>query len=115
MNIDGIAAIRCNYSHDELADIISNRLIGGIKFSGREERHECPALFTESTFLGIQLILLKGRYSYYLEIAQHELVDQIVINSSDFVDLTKYLISLLNTVEGISAFETGDEEDSNTV
>ena len=87
-----------------------------VALSFPEEKNGTSAqAFTESTFLGIQLILLKGRYSYYLEIAQHELVDQIVINSSDFVDLTKYLISLLNTVEGISAFETGDEEDSNTV
>jgi hypothetical protein len=61
MNINGLAAIRCNFAHQELADIISNRLVGGIRLSGSEERYECPALYTETTFLGIQLKLLKGR------------------------------------------------------
>jgi hypothetical protein len=110
MDISGFASIHSNHSHEELAALISKKLAGGIEFSGQEERYESPSLHTERNFLGIQLILIKGLGdSFTLEIAQDETVDQIALSGCEkpdhYIDLSSYLVSLLNMIDGVTAFE----------
>jgi len=56
---------------EEVAEIVSNRLFGGVRFIGKGEyiRDEVPAIYSERDILGMRIILMggPGQEGYYLE------------------------------------------------
>ncbi len=65
--IKGTTTFKTELSIDEVGDIISQTLFGGIKLNGLEKRlyDEIPAIFTEHEIMGLRVIL--SGYSGYSE------------------------------------------------
>jgi hypothetical protein len=100
------ATIRSQLSFDELAGVLSAKIAGNLPFSGKDEMYESPALFTEIPLLGLQLILIEGEDLHALKVTQHESFDEVPCAADKYMDLSEYLIALLNTIDGVEAFES---------
>jgi hypothetical protein len=95
-------------SLEEVGKIISDRVIGGIQFVGRDDyiRDEVPAIYTRSEVFGTRFILMgePDDEGYYLEADSQSLVASLSpeqIKRSLF-DLSPLVAHLLVGTEGIT-------------
>lgn len=94
-------------SLEEVAAIISAKLIGGIPFVGRDEHiyDEIPAVYAEHDVLGLRLILqgFGGEEGYQLEIKPRRYPlgnEPADLRQESRVDMTEYIAFLFRDVEG---------------
>ena len=105
---------------EDVAEIVSKHLLGGVPFVGRDEhvRDEIPAIFSSEYVLGC-CFLLCGQpddEGYYLEVSHHQ---RLVGLSADqmresLVDISSDIVALLAGVGSIRASLPRDQvtEDS---
>src|SRR5438876_5199785 len=96
-------------SLEEVAEIVSNRLFGGVRFIGKGEyiRDEVPAIYSERDILGMRVVLTggPGQGGYYLEMETRRqpgvalTADQI---RKSVVDLSPLVSKLLHGVDEIT-------------
>lgn len=99
--------IQSEKSLDEVAAIVSERLLGGVPFAGNDEGFydEVPAVYASRQVLGLTVILqgVGGSEGYFLELYPEN------FPSSDeqgeavtTTDITEYLLFLLSGVDGLT-------------
>jgi hypothetical protein len=96
-------------SLEEVAEVISKHLLGGVGFIGKSEciRDEIPTIYSEADILGMRVILMgePGQKGYYLEMEtrrEHGVVLTAEQTMKSLVDITSLVSKLLNGVEGIT-------------
>ena len=95
-------------SLEDLGEVISNRVLGGIPFVGREDyiRDEIPAIYSKPEVLGTRFILIgePDAAGYYLEAdggrSQLTNLSAEQIRSA-LVDISSLVAHLLKGVEGL--------------
>lgn len=94
---------------EEVAVLISEKILGGVRFIGRDEHifDEVPAVYTERDIFGLRITLqgYGGVEAYILEMRPREPLDPSL--SPEFirksvVDISGYVSRLLQEVEGVS-------------
>lgn len=96
-----------NKSLEEVAEIISAKLIPGISFGGREEHiyDEVPAIYAKQNVLGLRLILqgYGGQHGYTLTIypADYPLDAEPKPEEEAKGDITDFVAFLLKDIPGI--------------
>jgi hypothetical protein len=92
-------------SIEEVAGKISEKLFGGLQFSGKEKyiRDEYPAIFITNPILGFRIIVygFGGNDGYILEIHPHSSTNKPVNAEYLELDFSEYLAHLLKGIEGI--------------
>jgi hypothetical protein len=92
---------------EELAQLVSNHVLGGVQFGGAEEhiRDEVPAVFIKQHVLGLEIVLcgFGGQEGYYLTMeskyrGQLKTAGQI---RKQTVDLSPYVANLLSKAADI--------------
>jgi len=96
-------------SLEEVAEIVSNRLLGGVRFIGKGEyiRDEVPAIYSERDILGMRIILMggPGQEGYYLEMETRREPSVVLIAEQirkSLVDISPLVSKLLHGVEDIT-------------
>lgn len=94
-----------------VAEIISQRLFGGVRFVGRDEAvyDEVPAVYAERSILGMSLILqgFGGEDGYFLEMYPEEFPKSSTLKeAAKTTDVSEFLAFLLEGVEGIKVSRT---------
>jgi len=97
MEIYGFANINSELNLNDLASLISENLLAGVKFGGIDEniREEVPAVYSLKEVLGLRLVLFGEVGDYGLSIEQWG--DNVDDGSS--IDLSVYLELLLKNIE----------------
>ncbi|MEO5684261.1 MAG: hypothetical protein ABIQ88_16590 [Chitinophagaceae bacterium] len=98
----GYVSLKSNLSLEHVGEILSNKVFGGIAFSGKElEIHEeIPALFIHNTILGFRIVLdgYSGfDQSQYFTLSVRTCVSIEGVNP-EIVRLDSYLFNLLKVV-----------------
>ena len=96
-------------SLEEVAEIVSNRLFGGVRFIGKGEyiRDEVPAIYSERDILGMRIILMggPGQEGYYLEMETRR-EPGVVLTAEhirkSLVDISTLVSKLLHGAEEIT-------------
>jgi len=94
---------------EEVAAIISARLLGGIRFVGKDEFifDEVPAVYAESDVLGLEVIVhgFGGEDGYWLDMSPRDVrLDRpmdLTLSDESRVDITEYIGFALRDLEGI--------------
>jgi hypothetical protein len=104
--IVGYASFKSNLPIEEVGEILSDKIFGGLQFGGKELNicEEVPAIFIQSPIMGLQIVLqgysgLLGNNHFDLSI-----IPLIELSGIEFeqVKIDIYLIELLRTsLEGI--------------
>lgn len=105
--LTGGISIKSDKSLGAVAEIISQCLLGGVRFVGEDESiyDEVPAVYAEHSVLGLTLILQGhgGEEGYFLELYPEKFpADAATKGATTTVDITEYLVFLLDGVGGIS-------------
>ena len=100
-------------SLEEVGELISKKIFGGLKFIGREQyiRDEVPAVYLESDLLGLSYVLSGGPVDgYFLEI---EPANEPADKNGVFA-ISEWIVSQLQSVQNIKAtWEKNDLLDCN--
>lgn len=100
--------INSEKSLEDVASLVSENLLGGIPFVGKEEYiyDEVPAIYAKHDVFGLRVILqgYGGEDGYLLEVHPKAFQTEYE-TSSDIttVDLTEFIMLALSKVEGIQA------------
>jgi hypothetical protein len=96
-----------NKSLEEVAEIVSSRVLAGIPFIGRDEYiyDEVPAIYAKQNPLGLRIILQGhgGQHGYTLTMhpADYPLEAEPGPDEESKGDITDYIASLLKDIPGI--------------
>lgn len=102
-------------SLEELGNVVSDRVFGGVPFVGRGDyiRDEVPALYSKSDVLGTRFILMgepddKG---YYLEADSRRLIANLSAEEikKSLVDISPLVAHLLGGIEGVTVVNDGSQ------
>jgi hypothetical protein len=108
MHISAHVVFQTPLTLDQVGELVADRLLGGIRFVGREEhlRDEVPSIRSESDVLGLRVLIQGhgGEAGYTLEIYPRLPSVPIfaVTRPEDEADLTAHVADLLRTLPGIS-------------
>jgi len=98
----GFVSLKSNLEIEEVGDIISRKVFGGLKFGGKELEiyEEVPAIFISSSVLGLRAVLqgYKGfgeGEGYVLTISSN---DNMRYEKREEFKLDYYLVTLLRSV-----------------
>ena len=100
-------------SLEEVGQIVSIRVLGGIPFVGRGERirDEIPAIYSKPEVLGTRFILMgePDDEGYYLEADGRSLIANLSAEQikSSLVDISPLVARLLQGIEGIAVSVDG--------
>lgn len=102
MTIHAFANVVFNSTLDELATILSHELFADVPFVAHPEspRFESPALYLQKPFLGLDVIVMGEDGNFAVELVQSR--DEVDTEDLD-LDLSEYLIRLLNSVNSVKA------------
>jgi hypothetical protein len=87
---------------EDLADLLSERLCGGIPFGGEDDtvRDEVPAVYTLRDFMGLRFVLYGGDGEFGLDLKGGP---SHVFDDLESIDVTSHVVRQLNSIEGIKA------------
>jgi hypothetical protein len=108
MHISATVVFHSPLTIEQLGDLLSEKLLGGIRFAGRDEhlRDEVPAIRSESEILGLRVLIqgFGGDSGYTLEIYPRSPSDPLfgVQGPEDEVDLSPHVAGLLRRLPGIT-------------
>ena len=93
---------------EDVAEIVSAHLLGGVQFGGKEEsiRDEIPAIYSSEYVLGARFLLLgePDDEGYYFEVLDHKrLSGATPTQVRDFLDISSDIVALLEDVGSIRA------------
>jgi hypothetical protein len=92
---------------EDVAQIVSDCLLGGVGFIGREEhvRDEVPAVYTARCVLGCRFILFgePDDEGYFLEVWHYETSSALTAEQirESLVDISADIVALLSEIESI--------------
>lgn len=96
----GHVTLQSNLSLEEVGQILSEKIFGGLQFGGKELaiHEEVPAIFIDQQFMGLQVVLdgysgLDNDSSFELSIHQVKAFEGL---RNEAVNLDDYLTALLN-------------------
>jgi hypothetical protein len=95
-------------SLEELGNVVSNRVLGGVPFVGRGDyiRDEVPAVYSEFDVLGTRFILMgePDDEGYYLEADGRSLIANLspAEIKKSLVDISSLVAHLLGGIEGVT-------------
>ncbi|OQP48084.1 hypothetical protein A4H97_30080 [Niastella yeongjuensis] len=99
--IRAVAKIVSNLSLEEVAEIISERVFGGLPFEGKDYEiyEEIPAIYIGPAIMGFAIILSAGEANdYFLEINQHRTLSNYINYNSipeEWLRINTYLYHVL--------------------
>ena len=102
-------------SLEEVGRVVSDRVLGGVPFVGREEyiRDEVPAIYSKAEVLGIRLILMgePDDEGYYLEADSRSLIANLSAEQvkRSLLDISPLVTHLLSGIEGITVANNGSQ------
>src|SRR5438132_1193294 len=108
MHLYASVVFQARQTLEEVGEAISERLLGGIQFVGREEhlRDEVPAIRTESDVFGLRCLIqgVGGESGYTLEVYPTLSSDPSfqATGPDDEVDLSLHFAILMSRLPGIS-------------
>ena len=94
---------------EDVAEILSAHLLGGVRFVGRDEhiRDEVPAVYSSEYVLGCRFILLgePDDEGYYLQVSHHQRLADLSASQiqESLVDISSDVVALLAHVGSIQA------------
>lgn len=96
-------------SLEDVASLVSERILGGIRFIGREKNiyDEVPAIYGERPILGLRVVLqgYGGKQPYFLEMRDCRPLDPTLSPDQireSVVDISDLVARLLEGIEGIT-------------
>jgi hypothetical protein len=92
---------------EDVAEIVSPHLFGGVRFSGRDEhvRDEGPAVYSSEYVLGCRFLLMgePDDEGYYLEVSHHQRLAGLSAAQirESLIDISEDVVALLANVGSI--------------
>ena len=101
--------IKSDLPLEDVAEIVSAHLLGGVRFVGRDEhiRDEIPAVYSSEYVLGSRFVLFgePDEDGYYLEVSHHQRLADLGASQikESLVDISADVVELLARVGSIRA------------
>lgn len=116
MILNACLEIKAQKTLDEVAEIVSGKIFGGVRFVGKEEfiRDEIPAIYTERDILGMRIILLGNPEldGCHLQMETRR-IPGIILTAEENrrlrVSISHYVADLLQGIDGLAVTVVKEE------